>query len=543
MSVYAGRYSEDLQDRYGNGFRNATVAIQTVEGDVVTLYADRDKATYAPSDGLADNEVKADGKGNLSFFADPGNYQIVVTPIGGSALPPYPVSVHGDPLEYQSRVELLEEAFVTPQSPYRGSGYGAIADGLTHPLSDYFDSLSAAQEAFPLTSSLYAEGVSLADEIDWAALQECAYLLPSRGGGIRLYPGAYRINKSWRLFTDSIKVAGMGGSMSRTPIATTQNLSPAFNRCSTIIVGMTEGMTVVDINPVAGSAEVLQHGPHWEGIALVDGIAAATTPLVTEDFQGTMTLMRIFQTNRYKLTSPYFFYGSTGLYIDKDDGISPGDGAWATIVDPHYMYCGTGMNHNGNNVDVFGGEYTLNSLGVFTGRKEGETNPSSGLTLWGGDFDIPDPDRYPTRAPGMGIRVGDARRINLINLGCESNPMTSASSETANALPGLFSTFLEVEATSNSYGDVRLRGGRFADMGYVVNAKVGRRVVVEDVTPSYRVASCPTLGGCMRFDDVVAATFSGRCETARPDEPVLVTANCTSWDALGWDGVIETGAV
>lgn len=99
MSVYAGRYSEDLQDRYGNGYRNATVAIETLVGGAVTLYSDRAKTAYVPAPGLGANETKADSKGNLQFFADPGNYQIVVTPVGRPALDPFPVTVNLDPLE------------------------------------------------------------------------------------------------------------------------------------------------------------------------------------------------------------------------------------------------------------------------------------------------------------------------------------------------------------------------------------------------------------------------------------------------------------
>lgn len=99
MTVFAGRYSEDLQDRYGNGFRNATVAVQTLIGGAVALYSDRAKTAYVPASGLSANEIKADDKGNLRFFADPGNYQIVVTPSGGSALTAFPISVLPDPLE------------------------------------------------------------------------------------------------------------------------------------------------------------------------------------------------------------------------------------------------------------------------------------------------------------------------------------------------------------------------------------------------------------------------------------------------------------
>lgn len=99
MATYAGRYNKPLQDRYGNGYRNAKVAVETTSGDPVTLYANRAKGAYTPADGLEANEIKADSRGNLMFFADPGNYQIVVTPVGGSTQAPFPISVLPDPLE------------------------------------------------------------------------------------------------------------------------------------------------------------------------------------------------------------------------------------------------------------------------------------------------------------------------------------------------------------------------------------------------------------------------------------------------------------
>lgn len=132
MATFAGRYSEDLQDRYGNGFRNAKVAVQTLAGGAVTLYADRTKTAYVPAAGLAANEIKADSKGNLTFFADPGNFQIVVTPVGQSARPAFPVSVYPDPLEPDAsqgsidalvgRVDTLEEEQGDPRPPNGGAG-------------------------------------------------------------------------------------------------------------------------------------------------------------------------------------------------------------------------------------------------------------------------------------------------------------------------------------------------------------------------------------------------------------------------------------
>lgn len=96
---FAGKYSEDLQDVYGNGYKNATVAVQTLAGGAATLYLNRLKGAYVPASGLAANEIKADARGNLQFFAEPGQYQIVVTPSGGSAKPAYPVTVYPDPMD------------------------------------------------------------------------------------------------------------------------------------------------------------------------------------------------------------------------------------------------------------------------------------------------------------------------------------------------------------------------------------------------------------------------------------------------------------
>lgn len=96
---FAGKYSEDLQDPFGNGYKNAKVAVQTLAGASTTLYLNRLKSAYVPASGLAANEIKADARGNLQFFAEPGQYQIVVTPSGGSAKPAYPVTVYPDPMD------------------------------------------------------------------------------------------------------------------------------------------------------------------------------------------------------------------------------------------------------------------------------------------------------------------------------------------------------------------------------------------------------------------------------------------------------------
>lgn len=140
MAIYAGRYSEDLQDRYGNGYRNAKVAVQTLLGAAVTLYATRTKTAYVPVAGLAANEIKADNKGNLRFFADPGNYQIVVTPVGGPILAAFPVSVLPDPLEpdaSEGALQAEEDARIAADNALSTSVAGKVSKAANG--SDFVD--------------------------------------------------------------------------------------------------------------------------------------------------------------------------------------------------------------------------------------------------------------------------------------------------------------------------------------------------------------------------------------------------------------------
>lgn len=166
MTEYAGRYSENLQDRYGNGFRNAKVAVKTLAGDQVTLYTDRVKTAYVPASGLAANEIKADTKGNLVFFADPGNYQIVVTPNGGGVLSPFSVSVGFDPLE----------AFVLASDPrlalvFNVSYFGAVGDGITNDATAIQAAIASASLAgggivfFPPGTYLIGTRIALKDRV------------------------------------------------------------------------------------------------------------------------------------------------------------------------------------------------------------------------------------------------------------------------------------------------------------------------------------------------------------------------------------------
>src|SRR6476660_5860441 len=82
---------------------------------------------------------------------------------------------------------------------------GALGDGRSHPLSERYGSLSEAQADYP-----HAE--SLADEIDWAAIQAAINLAKAFQGGTLWFPrGTYICSKQLNLDnTQSIRLEGAG---------------------------------------------------------------------------------------------------------------------------------------------------------------------------------------------------------------------------------------------------------------------------------------------------------------------------------------------
>lgn len=202
MALFAGRFSVDLQDKYGNGFASASVLVQTEAGGAVTLYADETKALEAT------NPVTADAKGNLVFFTDPQRIRYIVTPVGGIALTPIYDSVRPDPLEtefLETRLDVLETTGLSIAE------YNPIADGEEHLLSERYASLSAAQVDYP-------NAVALTDTIDYQAGLEAIKAVEAAGGGTVFIPPvdveageAYVLNKPWPL-TKRCWIQGAGSA-------------------------------------------------------------------------------------------------------------------------------------------------------------------------------------------------------------------------------------------------------------------------------------------------------------------------------------------
>lgn len=97
--------------------------------------------------------------------------------------------------------------------------FGAIADGSSHPLSERYTSLSAAQVVYPFVTSL-------TDEIDYAALQSGANIAKSNSRPLFAPGGNYVINRSLDL-TGAVrgwKVYGAG----RNATSITGNLVEAY---------------------------------------------------------------------------------------------------------------------------------------------------------------------------------------------------------------------------------------------------------------------------------------------------------------------------
>ena len=75
--------------------------------------------------------------------------------------------------------------------------FGAVGDGASHPLSNYYSTLAQAQV-------LYPHAVSLNDEIDWAAIQAAQNSVPNRGCRMSIPFGTYIINRTLKFFTEDV---------------------------------------------------------------------------------------------------------------------------------------------------------------------------------------------------------------------------------------------------------------------------------------------------------------------------------------------------
>lgn len=85
----------------------------------------------------------------------------------------------------------------------------AIADGASHPLSSRFASLEAARASFPTATSL-------ADEIDWCALQSAINAATARGSGAVYVPNtgrAYVLNRTLEVDPNRVTLRSDGATL------------------------------------------------------------------------------------------------------------------------------------------------------------------------------------------------------------------------------------------------------------------------------------------------------------------------------------------
>jgi len=75
-----------------------------------------------------------------------------------------------------------------------------MGDGSSHPLSDHYGSLAAAQLFYP-------HATSLSDEVDWAALQAAANAATAAGGGRIHVPHA---SSGYDIGSKTVTIGGSG---------------------------------------------------------------------------------------------------------------------------------------------------------------------------------------------------------------------------------------------------------------------------------------------------------------------------------------------
>jgi hypothetical protein len=81
----AGFVHDELLDTNGKALKLATVEVRNTDGTLATLYS------AATMGSTVANPTQADSRGNVSFWAQNGEYDLIVTPQGGTAQPAYRV--------------------------------------------------------------------------------------------------------------------------------------------------------------------------------------------------------------------------------------------------------------------------------------------------------------------------------------------------------------------------------------------------------------------------------------------------------------------
>lgn len=121
----AGRFGpEAIIDGAGNKRAGALVDVLLTDGvTAASLYTDRTKATAAA------NPVLADSNGNLTFFADPGDYVIVVHYLGVT-VGTIGVTVPIDPIEAAQDTDAVNTVSAS------GAGTVILPDPTTYGMSD-----------------------------------------------------------------------------------------------------------------------------------------------------------------------------------------------------------------------------------------------------------------------------------------------------------------------------------------------------------------------------------------------------------------------
>lgn len=105
--LYAGQYGpEGIESNNGRAARDTLVTVLNTDGSLATLYSNKEKTA------IAENPTSTDKYGNLTFYAVPGEYGMVVN----NAAFPVMVPLH-------------------PADPALGAGGG----GSEHPMVDWFN--------------------------------------------------------------------------------------------------------------------------------------------------------------------------------------------------------------------------------------------------------------------------------------------------------------------------------------------------------------------------------------------------------------------
>jgi len=266
--VYAGQWGPDsITTPGGTPLRGLSVTINVHGGGLATLYTDRTKAVHAP------NPLTVDNEGNLTFFADPGDYDIVGN---GATLT---VSLSADPSEPVTATNAVTQPPLTDNTLIATTAYTDAAVGVETTRAETAEATNATAITAETTRATTAEAGKQAGPLTGDVTTSGAAATLAAVGSAGTTGDATHVSQ---ITTDT-----KGRVTGATNVAITGLAESAITNLVSDLAGKQAGPLTGDVTTSGAAATLKNTGPGATG-PIGDATHVAT---VTIDAQGRVTAL------------------------------------------------------------------------------------------------------------------------------------------------------------------------------------------------------------------------------------------------------------